>query len=124
MREQIQNLKNEALARITEAGSIEELEQIRIDYLGRSGKLSKVTKKLGKLEIEERKKAGSVINQAKNTILETIASQKNKLSESARKWFDATIPGERKKSGHLHLVTEAIDEISNVFEGIGFVRVR
>ena len=124
MQSQIQNTKNEAIAQIMEASSLDELEKIRINYLGRSGKLAIFTKKMGSLEIEERKKAGPIINQTKNIILETIASQKNKLSESARTWFDATIPGERKESGHLHLVTKAIDEISDVFESVGFVRVR
>lgn len=124
MREQIQNLKNEAIARIYEASSVKELERLRIDYLGRSGKLTKLIKEITKLGIEERKRTGVLINETKNIISESIASRKNSIKESARKWFDASIPGKKIKRGHLHLITQAIEEINSVFEKIGFVRVR
>lgn len=124
MREDIQNLKNEAIAQITEADSAKELESLRIIYLGRKGKLNKLTKELKKLNTEEKKEVGRLINEAKNTLLETIAAAKNNLKEHARVWFDPTIPGKKPKIGHLHLVTRAIDEITDVFKQIGFVRVR
>lgn len=124
MREEIQNIKNQALAQIIESESVSELETLRIAYLGRSGKLTKVFKKIKGLKTTERKQAGVLINDTKNAILKAIASQKNKIKEAARQWFDATIPGQKPLLGHLHLVTQAINEISSVFEKIGFVRVR
>jgi phenylalanyl-tRNA synthetase alpha chain len=124
MREEIQNIKNQALAQIMESESISELEILRIAYLGRSGKLTKIFKKIKGLKTSERKQAGVLINDTKNAILNTIASQKNKIKEATRQWFDATIPGQKPQLGHLHLVTQAISEISSVFEKIGFVRVR
>jgi phenylalanyl-tRNA synthetase alpha chain len=124
MREEIQNIKNQALAQIMESESISELETLRIAYLGRSGKLTKIFKKIKGLKTSERKQAGVLINDTKNAILNTIASQKNKIKEATRQWFDATIPGQKPQLGHLHLVTQAISEISSVFEKIGFVRVR
>lgn len=124
MREEIQNIKNQALAQIMESESISELETLRIAYLGRSGKLTKIFKKIKGLKTSERKQAGVLINDTKNAILKAIASQKNKIKEATRQWFDATIPGQKPQLGHLHLVTQAISEISSVFEKIGFVRVR
>lgn len=124
MQEEIQNIKNQALAQIMEAESASELENLRVAYLGRNGTLTKVFKKIKGLKTSERKQAGVLINDTKNAILKAIASQKNRIKEATREWFDATIPGQKPQLGHLHLVTQAINEISSVFEKIGFVRVR
>lgn len=118
------DVKNEALAQIVDAEKINELEELKIAYLGRNGKLTKLIKKIKDLSVNEKKQAGGLINEVKNTILDALATQKNTLKESARDWFDLSIPGKKPKIGHLHLVTQAIQEISNTFEKIGFVRVR
>jgi phenylalanyl-tRNA synthetase alpha chain len=124
MREEISNIKNQAIGQIMEAKDATELERIRIEYLGRSGKINELTKRLKNLKSDERRHAGVAINEAKNTLSKMLAEQKNSLKESAREWFDPTIPGEKPAIGHLHLVTQTIEEISNIFEKIGFVRVR
>ena len=124
MQEEIINTKNEALAQIMEASSSEELEELRISYLGRNGKFTNLIKKIKDLPSSKKKQAGSSINEAKNTLLKTLASQKNHLKASARVWFDPTVPGIKPQRGHLHLVTQAIEEISRIFTQIGFVRVR
>ncbi|MBU0572243.1 phenylalanine--tRNA ligase subunit alpha [Patescibacteria group bacterium] len=118
------DVKNEALAQIVDAGNINELEELKIAYLGRNGKLTTLIKKIKDLSISEKKQAGGLINEVKNTILDALATQKNTLKESARDWFDASIPGKKPTIGHLHLITQAIREISSTFEKIGFVRVR
>jgi len=120
----IQNIKNEALAQIMDAGDLSEVENIRVGYLGRNGKLTLSIKGIKDLPKEERKQAGLTINEAKKIIEKSLAAKKNSLKDSVRQWFDATIPGELPREGHLHLVTQAIEEISNVFKEIGFVRVR
>jgi len=122
--EEIINTKNEAIAQIIKAGSAGELEELRIAYLGRSGKFTCLIKKLKELPSDQRKQAGLSINEAKNTLTQLLAIQKNKLSQQAKSWFDPTVPGIKPKLGHLHLVTQAIEEISKTFEQIGFVRVR
>ncbi|MCH7641187.1 phenylalanine--tRNA ligase subunit alpha [Patescibacteria group bacterium] len=124
MHEEIQNIKNEAIAQITEAKTASELEELRIGYVGRHGKLSKLIKGIKSLGDDEKKQVGKIANEAKETIVKTIASQKNRLKVSVREWFDPTIPGEKHKRGHLHLVTQAIEEIASVFEKIGFTRMR
>src|SRR5260221_4770159 len=124
MKEEIINLKNQSLAQISDAKSMEELEQIRIDLLGRSGKLSNLIKEIRKLEGDERKEVGFTINQTKNSIEEFLGTQRAKLKNATRQWFDETIPGEKPERGHIHLVTKGINEIADVFEKIGFQRVR
>lgn len=124
MREEIISIKNEALAQIMEAASANELEELRISYLGRNGKLTSLIKKLKEIPADERKEVGVLINDSKGAIESLLAGQKNRIGEVAREWFDPTIPGVRPKRGHLHLLTHAIAEISKTFEQIGFVRVR
>ena len=124
MQEEIINIKNEAVAQISAAVSAEEIENLRIVYLGRAGKLTQLVKRIKDVPIENRKQYGSTLNEAKRTIEELLANQKNNLKESTREWFDPTIPGIKPKIGHLHLVTQAIREIQQVFEGIGFRRTR
>lgn len=124
MQEEIMSLTNEALAQIMEAKTEEELESLRISYLGRSGKFTDLIKKIKTVEPEKRGQVGTAINEAKNTLLTSLTERKNRLSVSSRQWFDPTIPGIQPEIGHLHLVTQAIKEISDVFTHLGFSRVR
>lgn len=121
---QLLDIKNEALAQVMNAKNSAELEEIRVAYLGRHGKVNNLIKGIKKLPVEQRKQAGSVINDVKTTLEQAIQAKKNRLKSATREWFDPTIPGIQPKKGHLHLITQAIDEISSVFERIGFVRVR
>ena len=124
MQEDILNLKNQALAQIMSAGSANELEQIRIDYFGRSGKFTTLVKDIKNVDPEERKHIGQTINETKKSIEELIAGQKNSFKENARAWFDPTVPPEMPDVGHIHFVTKAIEEITETFEKIGFRRER
>lgn len=124
MREEILNIKNEALAQIMEASSSGELERLRVRYLGRNGKLAVLTKSLKDLAGKEKRAVGLLVNETKSLLENNLADRRNALKETAREWFDPTIPGKRPGVGHLHLVTQAIEEIAGVFGKIGFVRVR
>lgn len=124
MREEILGLKNQAIAQMSVAKSADELEQLRIDYLGRSGKLTELFKKIKNVPPEEKKLTGALINDAKNTLASLISERKNSLKETAREWFDPTIPGLIPANGHLHLISRAVEEIAKTFTQIGFVRVR
>lgn len=124
MREEIVNFRNEAVAQIIKASSINELDRLRVAYLGRSGKLTQKIKEIKDLKISEKKEVGILINETKKTLEKLLSSQKNKIKSSIREWFDPTIPGIVPTTGHIHLVTRVIEEISLIFERIGFVRVR
>jgi phenylalanyl-tRNA synthetase alpha chain len=124
MREDIQNLKNEALAQIMEARSREELEELRVAFLGRNGKVNEVFKDLKNLSVEEKREVGQSLNEVKKAIEEELEYRKSHIKENSTVSFDPTVPGIKQRIGHLHLVTQAIEEITQVFKQIGFTRVR
>ena len=78
MREEIISIKNEAMAQIMEAGSASELEELRISYLGRNGKLTSLIKRLKEIPSQEKKEVGLLINDSKNAIEKTLAEQKGR----------------------------------------------
>ncbi len=122
MKEDLINLKNQAIAQITECNDAKDLEQIRIDLFGRTGKITNSIKELKNLEDIEKKQAGILFNEIKNTLDELIQNKKNDLNNLARVWFDPTMPAKKINLGHLHMVTHAIEEISTTFEKVGFTR--
>jgi phenylalanyl-tRNA synthetase alpha chain len=124
MQEEILNLKNQAMSQILSAEDATELEQIRIDYFGRNGKLTEIIKKIKEAPVSEKKQIGQTINEVKNTVEGLISTQKNSFKETARVWFDPTIPGSKPKIGHLHPLTTTIEQISEIFGRIGFERAR
>lgn len=124
MKEDLINLKNQAIAQVTECNDLDELEQIRIDLFGRSGKFTTASKEIKNVPNEEKKQFGITLNEVKNTLEIQLAEKKNELSNSARVWFDPTMPSKKPALGKLHMVTHAINEIAEVFEKIGFTRMK
>jgi phenylalanyl-tRNA synthetase alpha chain len=123
MQEELMSLKNQAIAQISVANGGVELEQIRIDFFGKNGKITTLIKKIKDVPVSERQQVGLLINETKATIENLLHEQKDNI-KTGKDWFDPTIPGLKPRIGHLHLVTQAIREIAKVFEGIGFERVR
>jgi len=121
----LQNLKNQAISNILETKNEQELEELRIEYLGRHGQITRLLKEIPSLSPEQKKDKGNLINETKKIIEETIISQKNNFHQknNREEWFDITIPGEKPAKGHLHLITAAIEEITDIFKKIGFYRV-
>lgn len=122
MRQRLQNIKNEALAMIMESKDPEELERLRIHYLGKNGIVNQLAKEIPKLEGEEKIEAGKVFNDVKQALNDALGTRT--IEENKEVKFDPTLPGIRPPEGHLHPVTHAIREISSIFEKIGFIRVR
>lgn len=124
MQDEIRNIRNEFVALVTDAESTDELEELRISYLGRSGKLTSLIKKIKDLPKNERSEVGELINQTKNAIETELSAQAERLREISKEWFDPTVPGIKPSIGHLHLLTESIREIEKIFTRLGFVRRR
>lgn len=123
MHEEIINIKNEAVARITSAVDTAELEEIRADYLGRNGKLTKYTKELKNLRTEERKQIGIAVNDAKKTIENLLTNKKHELIRAItekREWFDLTLPGIVPEIGHPHPLKTVLEEVTNIFKYLGY----
>ncbi len=128
MEEQLMTIKNEALSLILDAGDIKTLEEVKLQFLGRSGKLTLALKDIVNVPLLQRAEIGQLINEVKQSVEEAIDRQgemlKNKRLEKKRESIDVTNPGIKPPSGHIHLVTHAINEITAIFEKIGFTRVR
>ncbi|TXH01532.1 MAG: phenylalanine--tRNA ligase subunit alpha [Candidatus Moraniibacteriota bacterium] len=132
MEENLLQIKNEAMSQILSAEA-DEIERIYIDYLGKKGKLTLALKDLPNVEIEKRAEIGKLANEIKDSLEEQIndkrldlkkESKKATLTKSRGEELDITMPGIMPPVGSLHLVTQAIEEITAIFEKIGFARVR
>ena len=121
-RDQILTLKNQALALISQTQDPQDLEQLRQNYLGRKGHINQLLKELAKLKSDTKADLGRVINEAKVAI--AIALGNSFTVDATTQWLDVTQPGIPPTLGHLHPLSQAIDEITHIFEHIGFTRVR
>ena len=100
------------------------LENLRIKYLGRKGIINKLFEEIKTLPKEKRREKGQKINEIKKEIETLIDRKKNELKKTQKKeFFDSTLPGKTYPKGSLHPLTYVIEEIVNIFQKIGFIRV-
>ncbi|ATF08777.1 phenylalanine--tRNA ligase subunit alpha [Candidatus Enterovibrio altilux] len=124
--QQLENILSNATSTIEASDSIVALDEVRVKYLGKKGKLTTQLKALGKLPLDERREAGSNINKAKRMVQQAISERKNALKSAeleaklATSAIDVTLPGRRMKNGGLHPVTRTIERIENFFSYLGF----
>ena len=121
--DQILSLKNQALAIISQTNDPKDLEQLRQEYLSRKGQINQLLKKIVKLNPVEKQNLGRVLNETKIAI-DQATSYKLQATSHKLDWLDTTQPGQPLPLGHLHPISQAIDEITRIFEHIGFTRVR
>jgi phenylalanyl-tRNA synthetase alpha chain len=126
MREKLEQMKDEALRSIEQASGETALQDIRVRFLGRKGELTGLMKGLGALSAEER----PVVGQLVNTIKDEIESRLESALATARdqeiqqrlqsERIDVTLPGRRLCSGTKHPITLVIEEVCDIFAGLGF----
>jgi phenylalanyl-tRNA synthetase alpha chain len=124
-----ENLLNEAITLLEQAKTTLAVEKIRLAYLGRKGKINMLAKRLPGLKADQKRTLGQRINQLKQDIDQSISDKIDQLSTAPNLSSESKKESEPNKSvpnqfGHLHLVSQAIEEISLIFEHIGFERVR
>ncbi len=126
MKQQLEAIRKSALEAIEQAGAAEELEALRVKYLGKKGELTAVLKQMGKLSAEERPIIGQVANEVRSALENAIESARSRLAAAALEQrlvaeaIDVTIPGKEVKIGHKHPMYRALDEIKEIFVGMGF----
>ena len=126
MKALMQELSENALQSISQAESMEALETLRVKYLGKKGELTAILKQMGKLSAEERPVMGQLANKIRADIEGSIESKRTELEAKAleerlqNEAVDVTIPGEEMKLGHKHPMYMALDEIKDIFVGMGF----
>ncbi len=126
MKQQLEAIRKSALEAIEQAGASEELEALRVKYLGKKGELTAVLKQMGKLSAEERPIIGQVANEVRSALEQAIEGARSRLAAAALEQrlvaeaIDVTIPGKEVKIGHKHPMYRALDEIKEIFVGMGF----
>ena len=126
MKEKLKELRERSLTAILGAENAEALEALRVQYLGKKGELTAVLKQMGSLSAEERPAMGQLANEVRAALEETVERQKKRLGEKAlerrlaAETLDVTIPGEARRLGRRHPMYIVLDEIKEIFIGMGF----
>ena len=126
MKERLKEISLKAKEQILGTRSIQDAEALRIEYLGKKGKLTDILKSMKDLAPEERKSFGQLANQTKAQIEEMLETRMKELRAAARdmqlkaQTIDVTEPGVISQLGTRHLITQTIDEITRIFMSMGF----
>ena len=126
MKELMQGLRDSSIKAILEADDIELLESLRVKYLGKKGELTGILRQMGKLSAEERPVMGQLANQLRGDIEAAIEQRKAELGSKLmelkleRETVDVTLPGETSALGHKHPMYNVLDQIKDIFIGMGF----
>ena len=126
MKEQLEKIKSEALAKIDASDALEKLNEIRVAYLGKKGELTTVLKSMKDVAPEERPKVGQMVNEVRALIEERLEETKTALARKAREEqmkrevIDVTLPAKKANTGHKHPNTIALEEVERIFVGMGY----
>ena len=126
MKEQLATIRSEALAAFAQAGSSAELDALRVKYLGKKGELTAVLKQMGKLSAEERPAMGQLANEVRAALEAELEAKGRELEAKAlearleAEALDVTVPGKPVTMGHRHPMYIALDELKDIFIGMGF----
>ncbi len=126
MKDQLINIEHEAKKAFEQSECLKSLEELRLKYLGKKGALTAILKQMGKLSPEERPVMGQLANEVRtkieNIITEKTSALKQKALEEKLKLecIDVTLPGKSHKLGHKHPLSIVLDDMKEIFIGMGF----
>ncbi len=126
MKEQLEQLKMQALSALQEATTPTALEELRVRFLGKKGEVTAVLKQMGKLSAEERPVMGQLANNVRAEIEEKLEERKTEIyaavleKKLADEALDVTIPGDPIVMGHEHPMNQVLQEIKDIFVGLGY----
>ncbi|MHC5188458.1 phenylalanine--tRNA ligase subunit alpha [Enterococcus cecorum] len=126
LQEKLEALKHETLTKIEETKELAGLNQIRVETLGKKGPITEVLRGMKDLSAEERPKVGSFANEIRDIITKEIEAKKELLEQLALQkaledeTIDVTLPGKPMKQGTRHVLTQIIEEIEDIFVGMGY----
>lgn len=126
MKQQLERIRQDALQELEAAKEQLSLENLRVKYLGKKGELTAILKQMGKLSAEERPVIGQLANEVRSNIETFMAERAEELKTQAlqhrleQEKIDVTMPGTPCAMGHKHPLTIVLDEIKEVFIGMGF----
>lgn len=126
MKDKLEQIRKEALEQIEAATDMEQLNEIRVAYLGKKGKLTEVLKGMRKVPPEERPQVGQMVNDTRTLIESTMDASRRTISsrlreeQMKREKIDVTLPAKRMGVGHRHPNSIALDEVEKIFIGMGY----
>jgi len=122
----LEEMRNQALAALSKVSDVAELDNLKVEYLGKKGKLTQILKGMGQLSPEERPVIGQIANEIRLALEEGIQSVRERLNKKLinqklkSEVIDVTMPGKRKALGRKHPLTNILDEIKDIFLGMGY----
>ncbi|MDD4335516.1 MAG: phenylalanine--tRNA ligase subunit alpha [Desulfotomaculaceae bacterium] len=126
MKDKLHELGGQARREMAEAGSLEELNEIRVRFLGKKGELTRILRGMGSLSAEERPRIGQMANEVRAAIEEELAVRTASLKDLAREQklrsegIDITLPGTPGQRGGRHPLNVVLEEIQDIFLGLGY----
>ena len=126
MKEKLEQIKAEAVARIQAADAPEKLNDVRVRYLGKKGELTAVLKGMKDVAPEDRPKVGQMVNDTRAAIEALLEESKTKMERAIREQkmreevIDVTLPSKKNVMGHRHPNTIALEEVERIFVGMGY----
>ncbi len=126
MKEQLLAIRKSAEEKLTSLTSLQELEDVRVSVLGKKGELTQVLRQMGGLSAEERPVIGALANKVREAVENALSERKTELLAKAREEklknevIDVTMAGKKPEIGGLHPITKVLDEVKNIFLGMGF----
>ena len=126
MKEKLEKIREEALGRIQAARSLEELNEVRVSFLGKKGALTELLKGMKSVAPKDRPKVGQMVNEVR-ALLEDALEEKKAVLEDARleeqlkkEVLDVTLPAKKNRVGHRHPNTIALEDVERIFVGMGY----
>ena len=126
MKNQLEQIKLSAMTALDEASTPAALEELRVRFLGKKGEVTAVLKQMGKLSAEERPVMGQLANSVRAEIEAKLEARKTAINAAvleaklAEEALDVTIPGQQIKLGHQHPMNMVLQEIKDIFVGLGY----
>lgn len=126
MKEKVAQLKEAAGISISQAESLQQLDEIRVKLLGKKGELTEISKGMRELTPEERPVMGQLVNETREFISKALEQKNSELKEKeknerlAQEIIDITLPGKKNVLGTTHPITETMDFMKNIFIEMGF----
>lgn len=124
MKEKIEEIKKQAEEELNKIKNIQQLNDLKVKYLGKKGELTSILREMGNLSNEERPIIGSLVNQIRDDITIEIEKQEKSLNlkeineKLEKEKIDITIPGNKIEIGSYHPITKIIDEFKKIFIGL------
>jgi phenylalanyl-tRNA synthetase alpha chain len=121
MENQLEALKQAFCKELDNTQSVEDLEPMRVKYLGRKGALTSILRQMGSLDPQERPRIGSLSNQLKAFMEEALTKKIEDLqSVAVVKGIDVTLPGRTPRKGSIHIINQVVSELEDIFLNLGF----